>query len=274
MTAATPIEVSPALEAAGFPCDPETDYVEVKGTLLRELFEGVERACNGCVTRHNLTYVRVEREGEILIAVATDGHRLHVERFEGPDADVVPIAEGRPLHLSPEDRKALQKTLRGGKRCPRARIRLAGKGYHVRCRDRECVVGMEDLTFPDWRVVVKPAGDTVPILSPETATAIVEGCRELSGVFDGVDLKREGDLLKVTAERDLPGAEGSVLRAQMIHQCCGSGPLEVLVSPNYLADALEFIGGEVRITVADNLGPIRLDCGNGRSAHVMPRRKR
>ncbi|MFN3473543.1 MAG: DNA polymerase III subunit beta [Blastomonas sp.] len=144
----------PTLPVADFPhiaCGDWDAQWEMPGSTLAEMLAHCRPAASTEETRYYLNGVFFERNAAELIAVATDGHRLHTVCLPAPDGS-------EPLKHSIVPRKAAAAM---AALCAEARVELAFSPGKVRMDSGETVMTAKliDGTFPDWRRVVPSAAD-------------------------------------------------------------------------------------------------------------------
>lgn len=244
---------------------------------LRAIIDQVDYARSGDSTREALTGILLEPDlnGEAVVAVATDGHRLAMSRLH----ERLPLPAAGVL-LLPESIAALKKTLhkksRGGAvaemevdggdlvltrpGAPEARIPLKAKADD----------GAE-LTFPNWRMVVpEPPPRSVVVMAGDLAD-LVEPLGEVrpNGMvkLEGGVTAKGAEQVELYSELPLPEGRGSIKGAATLKASeakgFGTGQTQAFyVKGGYLADALRQVGGSARVSFPKldgvHLGPIRV----------------
>lgn len=236
---------------------------------LRDLIEAVEYAAvsDG---RPVLCGVHLENDGDELVAVATDGHRMAIRRTELTKLD---LPKGG-ITITAAGITAIKKTLHRKNRSGvhSAEVAVTSRLLVLTSPGRPSAEAeLADGKFPAWRNVVPPkpkAKDVVKL--PWPAGELVEAVEALSA-FDckaPIMVELTGRKLHLSRDYKIPG--GTVAGNATFDDVRSSEPTKFGVSGYYLADALRSLVGNATFSMKDPDGPIRLADGSGNTAIVMP----
>ena len=242
---------------------------------LRTLLESVKYAMSRDATRCNLNTIQLERDGDDLLAIATDGHRLACHRLTGFP---LPLAD-KGLMVGPRTIKAIQKTLRkkGGSPAS-ADFGHFNNGFLMVAKGREsCEItphdsdGVEYCDFPNWRQVVPKntrADEFCKLANPET---LAEDLEALADLRPNGFVKIKLDSIKLTLSTEFE-LKGGTIEGSATHDAIGGTPTETAVTCHYMAAAIRSLGGAVTIRFdANAASSIMLRAGED-YAVIMPMR--
>lgn len=246
---------------------------------LRDAIEQVDYARSHDSCRHNLTGIFLEREGEDLLLIATDGHRLAQTRVRDFP---LPLPSSGFL-LSDTQISALRKVLHKKTRyCYPMEAELVKEPVHARGGKVSCLrlkVRGKELTlpdaggvdFPNYRNVIPKANadewtEELGLLWKDVAEAAeVLGTAHEKGV---VTVKLTGEELILETRRELTG--GSLTGRAAVKLSGPKEPREFCVCATYFAEALRHVcGGDLLVKRSGNYDPIMLR-GVSDLAVVMP----
>ncbi len=247
----------------------------VGASAAADAFERAALCASDDDTRPVLTGVALffEEDPPSLQAVATDSYRLGVVRI--PLASPPRVPENPPL-VPARACRVLAKQLKGirgpveiraldapgeeGSRAPRIAFALSDADWTVRTVEGE---------FPNWRQVVpEPQGGLLEFDSEELASALraAASVRSTKGAPVRLILDRTCSLN--VKEHELGEMRETLTGSSFSPN--GVGPTEVVLNPDYLADAIRFCGAERgRMWVRDALKAVLFDSPDRRYA-LMP----
>lgn len=236
---------------------------------LRDLVERVEYAMCRDETRHSLCGVFLERDGDNLLAVATDGHRLG--RAVAPNFPI-PIPKGG-IVLSAGTIEALKKALPRRRAMIHGTTRVDEKHLVLEVGGKEHRLELVNGEFVNYRLnIPKQSQQPTRLLG----THLAEVAEALGEVAKSrmVRVEIAGDSIALTAERDVAGGRGSIKGGGSVPACVAKGAT-FYADGYYLADALRALPGDVELYPPEDgkkLSPIVIHATNGELAVVMPMR--
>ena len=261
----------------------EEEAVRIEEPLkLREAIDRVSYASSSDKTRTNLTGVFLERDGEDMLAIATDGHRLArtcVKDFPLPLPDC-------GLLLSATQIAALRKVLHKKQRyCEPMEVEpvgrrafpvgLTGEVYFVRLRVRGKVLTFPNSgDFPNYKQVIPATkfDQWTESLGPKWKD-MVEAAEILGDASEKgmVKLKLTRRDMVLRTERKFKNGKVDGMASVELYSHKEMGDREVLVNAGYFSDALRHVGGG-KLWLKDpgkSIQPILLE-GPDDLAVVMP----
>jgi DNA polymerase-3 subunit beta len=225
----------------------DAQWASVAGAIDR-----VSHAVSHDTTRYNICGVHVQREGDSLVAVATDGHRLALARAAYPAAGCELPTEGVIVSLSAV--RVLHATGSG-----EGRWRIAGSALHYADEAQKLVVPLVAGTFPDWRGVVSTQDysreDEVGVaVSTSALVEVVDQSRAIGATGIAIELDGNAGTLRLAAQNADHGDLDATRQGRMAH---GTRSVRMASNPNYLREALRCIGTEsVELRFGSDLDPI------------------
>lgn len=237
---------------------------------LRDLVERVEYAVSRDQTRLQLCGVFLEREGDDLLAVATDGHRL-ARAIEPGFPLAVPKAG---VILSADAIKGLKAALPRRRAVIHGTTRVDEKHLVLEVGGKEHRLELVNGEFPNYRLLI-PKQSQQP--TRFLGTHLAELAEGLGKIHKSrmVRIEIAGDGIALTAEQDLAGGRGSIKGAGSIPACVAKAAT-FYADGGYLADALHALPGDVELYPPEDgkkLSPIVIQhATSGELAVVMPMR--
>ena len=220
----------------------------------------------GTADRYGLNGIHVEREGDLLRFVATDGHRLAVATCA---ADV--IGDVPPKLLLPRRMAEVAAKHAAGQVCVdlggdgTAEIAAGGVSWTFRLLEGE---------FPDYRAILPDSYRTRAVVARDALVGAVKRVSIVTGragdaVPARVAISAAGEV-QISARTADHGEASDIISADV------EGPaLIVGLRPSYVLDALAmFDAAEVVLEANEPLGPVRVSAvgGGERYAIIMPMR--
>lgn len=218
--------------------------------------------------RPHLNGVFFQHDGEKLIAVATDGHRLAVHDFGDVGADIDELKNG--VILSRDGALSLHGVLKSHDGDVTISV---GRTVSVSVGDTQVVIPVISYSFPDYRQVLPPSGvgDTITVRAKYLLDAIADVAPTVQREMpiarlqlseDGCTIKSRGDDMHTLVDLGELGYMGD--------------DLEIGANVNYLIDALRAVtSDDVEITLDGALKPIAFRAANACNSSVsivMPTR--
>lgn len=237
----------------------------------RDLLAGLQctsYAASKDVARPHLNGVFLQHDGEKLIAVATDGHRLAVHDFGNVGAELDELKDG--VILGRDGVLSLQAILRS--RDGDVTIGV-GRTVSASIGSTQLIFPVLDGSFPDYRQVIprKDTGDTITASVKDILDAIADvvptvqrntPIARMHMRTDGCTIQSRGDDMHTIVDLGDMGWTGK--------------DLEIGANVNYLIDALRAVtADDAEITVSDPLKPIAIrpaNADNSSVSIVMPMR--
>lgn len=209
VTSGTATHRLPGLPPEEFPFEPEFGgkVAPVLAGALARLLRGTLYAASTDEARYNMNGVMLEQIGDLVRAVATDGHRL--AKVEFPAAELG-LEIAKPIILS---RKGAAEILRVLDSEPDdLRMGVDAAGVRLETSDGSLCFRLLDATFPEWeRVVPAELKAIVTVASADLAGAIRRVSLVSSDRSRGVRLDVAPGAVKLSANNpDVGEAEESV----------------------------------------------------------------
>lgn len=237
----------------------------------KDLLAGLEctsYATSKDIARPHLNGVFFKHDGEKMIAVATDGHRLALHDFGNIGAELDDLKDG--VILSRDGVLSLQAILRSRDGDVTVSV---GRTVSASVGSAQLIFPVIDGRFPDYRQVV-PArydGDAITVATKDLLDAIADvvpttqrnlPIARLQLSKDGCTIKSRGDDMHTLVDLGDLGYTGD--------------DLEIGANVNYLIDALRAVTtDDAEITISDPLKPIAIrpaNADNSSVSIVMPMR--
>ncbi len=234
--ATLPAEEYPNVEA--FQSDIE--FTLKQGTL-KSLIDATQFSMANQDVRYYLNGLLLETEGNVLRAIATDGHRLALSHR--------PIEDTLPEKQVIVPRKGvveLQRLFEGED----LDVTVAIGDNAIRATTASAVLTSKlvDGRFPDYRRVLPKGGDKIVIASRNhLKQALVRASILSNEKFRGVRVQLENNLIKITANNPEQEEAEEILDVEY-----DNTPLEIGFNVSYLLDVLNNLpSDDVRITLID-----------------------
>ncbi|SQH74562.1 DNA polymerase III, beta subunit [Shewanella benthica] len=234
--ATLPAEEYPNVEA--FESDIE---FTIKQGILKSLIDATQFSMANQDVRYYLNGLLLETDGNVLRAIATDGHRLALSHRK--------IEANLPKKQVIVPRKGvveLQRLYEGED----LDVTIAIGDNAIRATTSSAVLTSKlvDGRFPDYRRVLPKGGDKIVIASRnQLKQALLRASILSNEKFRGVRVQLENNLLKITANN--PEQEEA---EEIIDVEYDNTPLEIGFNVSYLLDVLNNLpSDEVRITLID-----------------------
>ncbi|WP_076416431.1 DNA polymerase III subunit beta [Shewanella sp. UCD-KL12] len=234
--ATLPAEEYPNVEA--FQSDIE--FTLKQGTL-KSLIDATQFSMANQDVRYYLNGLLLETEGNVLRAIATDGHRLALSHR--------PIEDTLPEKQVIVPRKGvveLQRLFEGEE----LEVTIAIGDNAIRATTASAVLTSKlvDGRFPDYRRVLPKGGDKVVIASRnQLKQALLRASILSNEKFRGVRVQLENNLIKITANNPEQEEAEEILDIEYENT-----PLEIGFNVSYLLDVLNNLpSDDVRITLID-----------------------
>lgn len=234
--ATLPAEEYPNVEA--FQSDIE--FTLKQGTL-KSLIDATQFSMANQDVRYYLNGLLLETEGNVLRAIATDGHRLALSHR--------PIEDTLPEKQVIVPRKGvveLQRLFEGED----LEVTIAIGDNAIRATTASAVLTSKlvDGRFPDYRRVLPKGGDKIVIASRnQLKQALLRASILSNEKFRGVRVQLENNLIKITANNPEQEEAEEILDIEY-----ENSPLEIGFNVSYLLDVLNNLpSDDVRITLID-----------------------
>lgn len=246
--------------ADDFPSLPEEprDWAQVDAKALRHTIAAVRPAVSPDETRAALNAVLLETDGDHLVAVASDGARMHVSH-----STIAPLGPEGLLSLPVADAlvKAIDKiegTIDLAWAPPNVTVRANGRTFSAK---------LVDARFPPWRQILPSAPkSSVGVSAPALVDALKSASIASSYKSGGVLLTFGGGEVRVTAESPDNGDSADTV------PCDGNIDRRAGFAAKYLIDALTAAGVDVvKVGISGDLDPLMVSA-DGFAAAVMPMR--
>lgn len=254
------------LSAAEFPQSETGDVVDrfkVPQPALKALIEATGFAMAVQDVRFYLNGLLLERRGEGLRAVATDGHRLALADWSASGE------AGRQVILPRKGVLELQRLLDADE----GDVELVFTRNHLRVAigDSVLVSKLIDGRFPDYEAVIPVAAD-VPVLveREEFKAALLRAAILSNEKYRGIRMELASDLLRISAHN--PEQEEAV---EEVGAECAEQAWSIGFNVNYVLDALNALGTEkVILRLRDGNSSVLLESPESRERRhvVMPLR--
>ncbi|QSX37284.1 DNA polymerase III subunit beta [Shewanella sedimentimangrovi] len=234
--ATLPAEEYPNVEA--FQADIE---FSIKQGMLKSIIDSTQFSMANQDVRYYLNGLLLETEGNVLRAIATDGHRLALSHRM--------IADSLPEKQVIVPRKGVMELARLlDAEDQDISIAIGESAIRATTANAVFTSKLVDGRFPDYRRVLPKGGDKIVIASRNHLKQALLRASILSNEkFRGVRIQLEDSLLKITANN--PEQEEAEEIIDVDYQ---SQPLEIGFNVSYLLDVLNSLkSDEVRITLID-----------------------
>ena len=214
---------------------------------LRNLIERVDYAMSRDKARPNLHGVFLEHDGDTLLAVATDGHRLaRASEASFP----LELPKGGAI-LSANGIKGLKAALpRRRTKWPRSlmhgTVHVDEKNLVLEVGGREHRLELADGWFPDYRQIIPDLSDRPTHLHRMRSAQLAELAEVLGKITEShiVRVEIADDGIVLTAEQDVAGGYRSVKGSGRIPACAAKGAT-FYINARYLAQALHALPGDI-----------------------------
>jgi len=243
----------------------DAELTDVSAPLLLGLLDRVHFAASTDETRYQLNGVYVKTEGDNLMMVATDGHRLALATQEG-SADGL----GRGVIVPRRGVTELRKIL--DKQEEMVSVGVHSDMFYMRAGDIMVSASLVSGEFPDHNQVIPKETTREAIVD---RLALIEALKRTSVLsFDkawGLSVEFTGSKIVITSSNPNVGEARDVVEPESYE----GEPLTIGFNPRYMLDALTAIGCEhVRLLLKDELTPIvvRAAEDDGYLCVVMPMR--
>ena len=249
---------------------------------FRALVERAFAIASDDETRSNISGLLLEpsRDGSEMLVVATDGHRLHIERMPNPlSSDALP-KEG--AFLPRESLRKFLRVFRGGRRVGRVNESVNSTSGNILLRRAggktagECVELLARHDYPNWRQIADRVAksntvETTLTLSGQEQEILRDALETFAGVHHTTVVELAGDFLNMSYEG---GTHRVEISAKFQMPISFRGPAtKFAVDPSYLADALAPMGDDCTVVMGEPLEPIHIRSLSGKSHRVvMPKR--
>lgn len=236
----------PEFDAGGeFACDFTLD-----ASVLHQMAAKTMFAASTEETRYYLNGIYLHIAGEMLCAVATDGHRLARMKKPAPDG-----AHAMPAVIVP--RKACAEIERMTKDCaPASEIRIQASATKLRATlpgsGLTLTTKLVDGTYPDYQRVIPTGNDRLARLSrPALAQAVDRVSTVSSERGRAVKCTFEDGELKLSVVNPDSGSADEAMEADY-----ESTPTEIGFNAKYIGEVLDKLDGEIaKIALGDSTGP-------------------
>ncbi|GIU20431.1 MULTISPECIES: DNA polymerase III subunit beta [unclassified Shewanella] len=242
--ATLPAEEYPNVDAF----EAEIEFTLKQGTM-KSLIDATQFSMANQDVRYYLNGLLLETEGNVLRAIATDGHRLALSHrmIEAslPEKQVIVPRKGVLELMRSFEADDLDVTIAIGDNAIRATTATA-----------VFTSKLVDGRFPDYRRVLPKGGDKVVIASRQQLKQALLRASILSNEkFRGVRVQLENNLIKITANNPEQEEAEEILDVEY-----ENAPLEIGFNVSYLLDVLNNLpSDDVRITLIDGNSSALID---------------
>ncbi|MCL1095587.1 DNA polymerase III subunit beta [Shewanella kaireitica] len=242
--ATLPAEEYPNVEAF----EAEIEFTLKQGTM-KSLIDATQFSMANQDVRYYLNGLLLETEGNVLRAIATDGHRLALSHrmIEAslPEKQVIVPRKGVLELMRSFEGDDLDVTIAIGDNAIRATTATA-----------VFTSKLVDGRFPDYRRVLPKGGDKIVIASRQQLKQALLRASILSNEkFRGVRVQLENNLIKITANNPEQEEAEEILDVEYENT-----PLEIGFNVSYLLDVLNNLpSDDVRITLIDGNSSALID---------------
>lgn len=242
--ATLPAEEYPNVEAF----EAEIEFTLKQGTM-KSLIDATQFSMANQDVRYYLNGLLLETEGNVLRAIATDGHRLALSHrqieAQLPEKQVIVPRKGVLELMRSFEADDLDVTIAIGDnaiRATTATVVFTSK--------------LVDGRFPDYRRVLPKGGDKIVIASRQQLKQALLRASILSNEkFRGVRVQLENNLIKITANNPEQEEAEEILDVEY-----DNAPLEIGFNVSYLLDVLNNLpADDVRITLIDGNSSALID---------------
>lgn len=242
--ATLPAEEYPNVEAF----EAEIEFTLKQGTM-KSLIDATQFSMANQDVRYYLNGLLLETEGNVLRAIATDGHRLALSHrmIEAslPEKQVIVPRKGVLELMRSFEGDDLDVTIAIGENAIRATTATS-----------VFTSKLVDGRFPDYRRVLPKGGDKIVIASRQQLKQALLRASILSNEkFRGVRVQLENNLIKITANNPEQEEAEEILDVEYENT-----PLEIGFNVSYLLDVLNNLpSDDVRITLIDGNSSALID---------------
>ncbi|GIU35042.1 DNA polymerase III subunit beta [Shewanella schlegeliana] len=242
--ATLPAEEYPNVDAF----EAEIEFTLKQGTM-KSLIDATQFSMANQDVRYYLNGLLLETEGNVLRAIATDGHRLALSHrmIEAslPEKQVIVPRKGVLELMRSFEADDLDVTIAIGDNAIRATTATA-----------VFTSKLVDGRFPDYRRVLPKGGDKIVIASRQQLKQALLRASILSNEkFRGVRVQLENNLIKITANNPEQEEAEEILDVEY-----ENAPLEIGFNVSYLLDVLNNLpSDDVRITLIDGNSSALID---------------
>ncbi|QQX80307.1 DNA polymerase III subunit beta [Shewanella sp. KX20019] len=242
--ATLPAEEYPNVEAF----EADIEFTLKQGTM-KSLIDATQFSMANQDVRYYLNGLLLETEGNVLRAIATDGHRLAMSHrtIEAslPEKQVIVPRKGVLELMRSFEGDDLDVTIAIGDNAIRATTATA-----------TFTSKLVDGRFPDYRRVLPKGGDKIVIASRlQLKQALLRASILSNEKFRGVRVQLENNLLKITANNPEQEEAEEILDVEY-----ENSPLEIGFNVSYLLDVLNNLpSDDVRITLIDGNSSALID---------------
>jgi len=240
---------------------------------IRALVESVSYAMSSDSTRAGINVVHIETDpnnGDTL-AIATDGHRVAVERAIGLR---LPLDPKRGFSIPAEHIPALRKTFARPKALNGrvADVAVTSRGMEIVMPGRPSAsIPDQGIDFPTWRYVTE--GARPHHFALEDPAGFAEACDVLARIAKGTALEVKCSGPTVVIEVDYTDS-GVTVHATAEFAADGDCDATFHINAGYLADAIRHARGTVSVWFGDNnKKPVTVMREHEATAYVMGMRK-
>lgn len=234
--ATLPAEEYPNVESF----QPAIEFSLKQGTL-KSLIDATQFSMANQDVRYYLNGLLLETEGNVLRAIATDGHRLALSHRE--------IAASLPENQVIVPRKGVMELARLlDSEDQDIHIAIGDNAIRATTASAVFTSKLVDGRFPDYRRVLPKGGDKIVLASRnQLKQALLRASILSNEKFRGVRVQLENALLKITANNPEQEEAEEIIDVDYAGQ-----PLEIGFNVSYLLDVLNGLkADEVRITLSD-----------------------
>ncbi len=232
---------------------------------LKSMIEKVAFSMAHQDVRYYLNGMLIERTGEHLRMVATDGHRLAMVTEPGGDASSETIQSIIPRKGVMELARLLHDNDEP------VEVSIGTNHFRLQSASMVFTSKLVDGKFPDYQRVIPRQGDKIILGAKDTLKGAFSRASILSNEkYRGVRLQLETGLLRITANN--PEQEQAEEEVALDYD---AGDLEIGFNVSYLIDAINVLAGQdVRISLSDpNSSALVEDPGDETTQYVvMPMR--
>ncbi len=242
--ATLPAEEYPNVDAF----EAEIEFTLKQGTM-KSLIDATQFSMANQDVRYYLNGLLLETEGNVLRAIATDGHRLALSHrmIEAslPEKQVIVPRKGVLELMRSFEADDLDVTIAIGDNAIRATTATA-----------VFTSKLVDGRFPDYRRVLPKGGDKIVIASRlQLKQALLRASILSNEKFRGVRVQLENNLIKITANNPEQEEAEEILDVEY-----ENAPLEIGFNVSYLLDVLNNLpSDDVRITLIDGNSSALID---------------
>lgn len=219
---------------------PAIEFSLKQGTL-KSLIDATQFSMANQDVRYYLNGLLLETEGNVLRAIATDGHRLALSHRE--------IAASLPENQVIVPRKGVMELARLlDSEDQDIHIAIGENAIRATTASAVFTSKLVDGRFPDYRRVLPKGGDKIVLASRnQLKQALLRASILSNEKFRGVRVQLENALLKITANNPEQEEAEEIIDVDYAGQ-----PLEIGFNVSYLLDVLNGLkADEVRITLSD-----------------------